>query len=289
MPNVRIVTDSAAQFLDPDFVSEHNVTVVPLSLTFNGQSAIPDVELDNSQFITRLAAGEIPPLVSAPSRNEFIASYEDIATSSTQLLSIHSSAKLTDTVQNARQAAADLMGKIEAPVMDSRTTSVGLGMLVEELAIAANTGASLGELVRKAHGLIPRVYGVFFVESLDYLEYTGRFGPAQSTLGAMLGIKPILALEDGEIIPMEKVRTRAQGIEKLIEFVTEFTDLERLTVLHSHPNGDWETRLLLDRLSTEFPDVACPTLLFSPVLATQIGPYGLGVIIFDSEASESDL
>ena len=73
------------------------------------------------------------------------------------------------------------------------------------------------------------------------------------------------------------------------EFVTEFTELERLTVLHSHPNGDYETRLLLDRLSTEFPDVVCPTVLFSPVLATQIGPHGLGVIIFDSKAGEADL
>ncbi len=289
MPNVRIVTDSAAQFLDPDFVSKHNVKVVPLSLTFDGQATFPDVDLDNRQFITRLAAGEIPPRVSAPSREEFFAGYEEIATNSTQLLSIHSSAELTETVQNARKAADDLMGKIESIVMDSRTTSIGLGTLVEELAIAAENGAPLSDLTRIAHGLIPRMYGVFYVETLDYLEHTGRVGPAQSTLGKMLGIKPILALEDGEIIPMEKVRTRAQGIEKLIEFVTEFTELERLTVLHSHPNGDSESRLLLDRLSTEFPDVACPTVLFSPVLATQIGPHGLGVIIFDSKASEDDL
>ncbi|MFQ5408756.1 MAG: DegV family protein, partial [Anaerolineales bacterium] len=189
----------------------------------------------------------------------------------------------------ARAAARDVMGTVETTAIDARTTSVGLGYLVEKLALAADSGADLAELVRISHGIIPKIYGVFFIESMDYLEHSGRVGPAQAALGEMLGIKPVLTLEDGEIMPMEKVRTRGQGIEKLIEFAGEFTSLDRLTVLHSYPNGGAETRLLLDRLAAEFPSVNCPTVLFKPSLAAQIGPHGLGVVVCEGPEDEGEL
>lgn len=287
MPNVRIVTDSTAHFMSPDFPARHQVTVVPLTIRL-GDTCIKDTgDLDALQFITRLTAGGSMPHLIAPGADEFEGIYENLIESTNHILSLHISGRLTDTVRNARRAAEELVGRAEAMVIDSRTTSIGLGILVEQLALAAESGASMGELVRQARGLIPRIYGVFYIEALDYLEHAGRIGTAQTMLGTMLGIKPILALEDGEIMPMEKVRTRAQGVEKLVEFVGEFTELERLTVLHGNQNGMSETRQLIDRLSAEFPSVPCLSALFSPSLAAQIGPHGLGVVVFEGEVDEA--
>ena len=98
--------------------------------------------------------------------------------------------------------------------------------MVRAAARAADQGRPVDSIVRLIRGMIPHVYLVFFVESLDYLEREGRIGKAQALLGNMLNIKPILIVEDGDIIPLEKVRTRPRAIDKLYEFVAEFAQIE---------------------------------------------------------------
>jgi DegV family protein with EDD domain len=98
-------------------------------------------------------------------------------------------------------------------VIDSLTTSIGLGWLIEAAAEAAANGAALDEIVRIVRGMITHMYAVFFVDQLDYLERNGRLSKSQAVLGTMLGIKPFLTIEEGEIIPMEKVRTRDKAID----------------------------------------------------------------------------
>jgi DegV family protein with EDD domain len=82
-----------------------------------------------------------------------------------------------------------------------------------------------------AGAMIPHIYLVFYVETMDYLERSGRIGRAQAILGSMLNIKPILFMEDGDIIPLEKVRTSEKAIEKLFEFVAEFDNLEQTAII----------------------------------------------------------
>jgi DegV family protein with EDD domain len=283
MPNVRIVTDSTAHFREPDFANRYGVSIVPLTIHFGKQAFLEGRDIDAAEYYQRVAAGG--PLASAasPSPEAFQALYEELAASGDPILSIHLSSKLSHTWRNAKAAADMLLGRCQVMVIDTLTTSVGLGLLVEAAAKAAARGESLDDIVRIVRGMIPRLYVVFFVESLEYLEHSRRLGKAQARLGAMLGIKPFLTIEEGEIVPMEKVRTRQQAVEKLMEFITEFSAIEHLAILHGAANHTDETRQLLERLALDFPGREWEVTTYGPSLATQIGPDSLGVIVFEGQ------
>lgn len=288
MSKVRIVTDSAAHFFDPTFPAAHNVTVVPMRVQFGNQVFKDGVELSTEQFFIKCASGGPLPIVSAPPAKDFAAVYENLCPGSGNIVSIHSSGKLSRTPQNARAGADEVLGRCKIQVIDSLSTSVGLGALVQAAALAAEDGATLPEIVRIVRGMIPRLYSVFFVENMDYLAQAGRLSKAQATLGTMLGIKPFLTFDEGDIVPMEKVRHRVQAVEKLVEFVVEFSDIEQLGILQSSPLPTEDTRLLLEQLAVDFPSREWPVLVYGPSLGALLGPNAMGVIVLESaEALES--
>jgi fatty acid-binding protein DegV len=98
----------------------------------------------------------------------------------------------------------------------------------------------------------------------------------------MLGIKPFLTLEEGEIQPMEKVRTREEALEKLGDFVAEFDAVEQLAIIRGMHERSSEIEFLLERLSGLFPELKVPIIHYGPVLASHIGPDNLGVIVYES-------
>src|SRR5262249_24451404 len=150
--------------------------------------------------------------------------------------------------QNAKTAADALLGRCEIVALDSQTTSVGLALLVEAAAKFALEMDSLDDVVRAVRKLIPRIYVIFCVETLDYLGRGGLLSESQAILGAMLGIKPFLSIEEGDLIAMEKVRTRGQIIDKFVEFVTEFASVDDLVILQNSLYPTDLTRQLQERL-----------------------------------------
>jgi DegV family protein with EDD domain len=174
-----------------------------------------------------------------------------------------------------------LLGRCEIAVIDSQTTSAALGILIQEAAEAARRGALLEEVVRIVHGVIPRLYCVCYVETLDYLRRIDLIGEAQAILGTMLGVKPFLTIEGGELITMEKVLTRSQAVDRLMEFVAEFTRVEKLVILQNTPGITDQTRMLQDRLTIQCPDLHPPVMLYEPLLATMIGPDGMGMVVYE--------
>ena len=151
--------------------------------------------------------------------------------------------------------------------------------MVKAAAEAAEAGQSLDEIVRLVRGMLPHIYVVLFVERLDYLEKGNRIGPAQALLGTMLSIKPLLIMEEGEIIPLEKVRTRANAIEKLADFVGEFAGIEQVVIMRS-PLGNG-TELLVEHLNLILPGRTFPVIEYDAVLACHLGPDAMGVTVYE--------
>jgi fatty acid kinase fatty acid binding subunit len=283
MPKVRIVTDSTAHFFDPAFPEKHNVTVMPLTIHFGKQSYTEGIGITAEQFFRRVAAGDALPTASSPTAEQFTATYAELCQTTDQIVSIHISGKLSRTVHNARTGAESVLGRCKVHVIDSLSASIGLGVLVEAAALAADRGEPVDEIVRIVRGMIPRLYIVFFIEHMDFLANAGRISRAQAALGAMLGIKPFLTLEDGDIVPMEKVRTRQQAVEKLLEFVVEFSAIDHAAILQSAPALTEDTRLLLERLAIDFPGRQWPVLTYGPSLGTFLGPDAMGIVICEGE------
>jgi len=288
LARVRIVTDSSAHFLDPAFVEQHHIEVVPLKIQIGNKVYREGIDVDSATFAQLLDATGALATLAPPSMDDFAALYSRLNRETDQILSLHISRQMSDTWDMARAATKTLLGRCEIGVVDSMTTSVGLAMLVEAAAYLAEQGASLDEVVREVRALVPRVYAVFFVDSLDYLRQNGLLSEAQSILGTMLNIKPFLTIEEGELIPMEKVRTQVQAVDKLVEFVTEFSDVEHLVILQSTPYPTDDSRLLLERLAVEFPGEVFPSVAYRPSLATLIGLNGMGLVVFEGLDDEDE-
>jgi DegV family protein with EDD domain len=164
-------------------------------------------------------------------------------------------------------------------VIDSLSTSYGLGLLVEKAAAAAEAGANVNEIARIINGAIPHLYVTIFSESLNYLERSAHLGPSQSLLGTMLGIKAMLMIEEGKLIPLEKVQTREEVVDKLFEFVAEFAHVEQVGVMMHEYESPSDT--LIERLHEALPATPVHTLTYPPSLAAYLGPNVIGVIVFE--------
>jgi DegV family protein with EDD domain len=286
MPKVRIVTDSTAHFEDPDFPRKHNVAIVPLAIHFGKDSFRDGVNITTESLFNLAETTGILPTAASPTQEQFAAVYEEIARTGDSIVSIHLSSKLGRAWRNASAASEPLLGRCNIQVIDSLSTSLGLGWLVEAAARAAEAGETADDIVRIVRGLTHRLYIVFFVETAAFLANNKRFGKAQAALSPMLGIKPFLSIEDGDIVPMEKVRSRQQAVEKLIEFVSEFSHVEHLAILQSSPVPSDDSRQLLNQLAINFPGRKFPVVAYGPSLATYIGPGGMGVIVFEGEPGD---
>jgi len=280
MARVRVVTDSTAR-LDRRTIERLGITVLPLRVHLDGETFREGVDITPTEFFHKLARSSSPPTTSPPPVEEFVRAYRRLHATTDQILSLHVSSKLSDTYANALAASEAFLGRCQITVMDSQTISLGLGILVKAAAEAAAAGQSIDDIVRLIRGMVPHIYVVFFVETLDYLERGGRIGKAQAILGTMLEIKPFLTIEEGEIIPLEKVRDQDKLVDKLFEFVIEFSEIEQAAILQSTPHPLEETKLLLERLEIAFPEVKFPIMVYGPTLATLIGPDGLGIVIYE--------
>ena len=278
MPRVRIVTDSTAD-LPPDVIESLGITVLPLIIQLGPSNLRDGIDINAQDFSPRLMRSSAPPSTSPPSLREFEEIFAELTRGGGEVVAIHVSSKLSLTYRNASHAAAPLLGRSKIVVIDSQLITVGLGMLVTAAAQSAAEGASLDEVVKLVRGMIPRIYIGFFVETLDYLERGGRIGKAQAMLGTMLNIKPLLILEEGEIVALEKVRTRSKAIEKLVEFISEFTRIERMVILHSTTPEDVD--LLIEQINLVVPNMNIKIDQYGPVTACHLGPNALGVVVYE--------
>ena len=299
MSRVYIVTDSAAA-LAPDVADELGVTVMPLTIHLGHNthpahrlySSQPDgvnvhqdgTDLDHEELLLRMASNRIHPSVIGPTADEFRRVYTRLTRQTNQIISLHSSASLSLVCGEAQKAAREFLGRCDIVVMDSETTSLGLGILVREAARLANESIPLAEVMRQIRGIIPRIYIVLVTDTMDYLEHSRLISPAQAILGTMLGIRPFLAIEEGKLIPMEKVRSRERAIDKLVEFASEFSFIERIAILQSTPYPTEQTKMLQERLEPIVTGHEFPILLYGPLLASHIGPDGMGLIVYEDES-----
>ncbi len=280
MPRTRIVTDGDA-VITPQTAQRLGISVVPLTVRIGDEVHKDGNGGWNEALLARMERERVPVEVVGPTVADFRAVYNRLSRTTDRIISIHSSDHLGPIVRNARAAAAEFLGRCDIAVVDSQTTSLGLSILVEQAAKMARDGVSQEEILRTVRGMIRRIYVVMFTDSLDYLERSGLISPAQCILGTMLGIKPFLSIEEGEIIPMEKVRNRDKGLDKLVEFAGEFISVQQVAILQSTFRPTSDTLLLQDRLRNFFPNQEFPILVYGPLLASHIGPDGLGLIIYE--------
>lgn len=279
---VKIVTDSTSD-ITRDLAQKLGITVVPLTVSFGHESFLDRVEISTDEFYRRLTSEDIFPTTTQPAPGAFADVYNKLVKESDEILVIVISSKLSGTYQSATNAKNMVSKKCRIEVIDSLKVAMGFGILVIAAAQAAQSGASIDEVIDVVNKKIPRSHIVIYFETLKYLAKGGRIGKAQGLLGSMLSIKPILTLKDGEMAPLTRVRSKSAGMDYIYNFVASFPNIEELAIEHCTTPDDADK--LVENLSSFFPKERIYRSTVSPVLGTYAGPNAIAVTVLEAEKS----
>ena len=275
---IRIVTDSSSD-LSPHLAAELGVSVIPVRISFGSRVYQDGIDLDRNGFHRHLAESSLSPTVEPPLPEEFQSLYTQLLKSTDQILSVHVSSKLNSTARVAQEAAKTFLGRSQITVIDSRMISWGLGLLVTLAAEAAQRGETLDDIVKLIRGAIPHIYMVFFAENLDYLERHAHRTKDRLFADSLPGLRPLLIVEDGKIMPLERVRSRGKSVDRLFEFLAEFAHFDQATVLQGRLADD--AQALFEQLSEAFPEKRVDIKLYGSALASYLGSDCLGVGVYE--------
>jgi DegV family protein with EDD domain len=273
MPKIAIVTDSTS-FLPAELIKKHNITVTPLILIWDKQTFHDGVDIQPSEFYTRLKTAKTMPSSSQTSPATMQSTFQNLVDQGFEVLGIFISSKLSGTMQSATQGK-EMMGVAgkKVTIMDSFATSVNLGLIVLAAARASENGANLSDCIAVAEQARSNS-GVFFaVDTLEFLHRGGRIGGAQRFIGSMLNLKPILALEEGKVEGVERIRTKSKAYGRVVELIAEKVNGKsniRLAVAHANASADAKT--LLDRAVKRLNPVETIFTEVSPVVGAHTGP-----------------
>ena len=272
--SVKIVTDSTSD-LPKELAQELGITVVPLNVHFGLDTFRDGVDMQSDQFYHRLTTGPVLPKTSAPSPGLFKECYDRLARDSQEIISIHISSKLSATYE-AALAAKQGMADCRVEVVDSKLVSMGLGVLAITAAKAARTGAKIDEVMKLIQDSIKEIDIVVALDTLEFLQKGGRVGRAQAWLGSMLSIKPLLSLEEGEVTPLERVRTHAKSVDRMYQLLEERLPARELAIIYSTDPD--EANKMVAHLRELFPQQQVYVARFGPALGTHTGPGSLGIV-----------
>lgn len=274
MSNIRIVTDSSADLPQP-VADALDITVVPLYIHFGEDTYREGIDITHEEFYRRMEA-EAPnlPKTSAPSPADFMKVYQEILDEGDDIISIHVSAAFSTTYNNARLAAQELAPD-RITVIDSRNVSMCLGWVCIAAAEAAMRGDDREEIIEIVLDMLPRLRIPSFLETLEYVRYGGRIGSAEAFLGTVLDVKPILAIEDGKVVPLEKVRTRGRALERLAAMARELAPFEDIAVMHTRAPEMAEK--LADMLADVHPRQNILIAQTGVAMGGHVGPGAVGI------------
>lgn len=261
MTQVQIVTDSSCD-LPHDVVEQYGIVVVPLSIRFGDDEYVDRIDLSTDDFWAKCAESDTLPETAAPSPGAFEQAYRAAAEQgATGVVSVILSGDLSATIEAARAGARAVADLIPVEVIDSRTVTLGLGSLVLLAAERAQAGDDLSTIATAVGEAAPRTRVHGALDTLDNLKKGGRIGAAQSLLGSLLSIKPLIEVRDGVVQPVGKQRTRSKALNHLVDQVaSDAHQIERLAVMHAAcPDVDE----LVDRLRP---------LVNGDILVGQVGP-----------------
>jgi DegV family protein with EDD domain len=279
MTKIAIVTDSTA-FLPAEFIKQYNMTVAPLVVIWDEKNFHDGVDIQPSEFYTRLKTSKTMPSTSQVSVGIMHAAFQNLVSQGYEVLGIFLSSKLSGTMQSAMQAREMMSaGSEKVTVVDSLATSMYMGFLVLAAARALEKGANMQECLAAVEKARTNS-GVFFaVDTLEFLHRGGRIGGAQRFIGSALNLKPILTIKDGKVEGIERIRTKSKAHDRLLELAAERLEGKqnvRLATVHANAREDAEA--LLARATQQFNPVETVCSDLSPVIGTHTGPGTVGLV-----------
>lgn len=276
---IAVVTDSSA-YIPDELMSELDIHVIPLWLIWDEDRLLDGIDIQPQAFYERLRTSKSLPTSSQPSAKEFELFFQKCGKDCDAVVAVLVSTKISGTIDCA-QAALNEISDLPIQIVDSYSSSMGLGFVALAAARAAAAGKSIEEVVLAAERMRDDVHLLFVVDTLEYLHRGGRIGGAKRLFGTVLQIKPILHFEDGLIQPHSQTRTRKRALEQML-----ITAEERLSgramaeacVVNIDCRSDGQA--LVEMVKERFQPGSIYLSDCSPVVGTHVGPGGLGLAYY---------
>jgi DegV family protein with EDD domain len=271
---IQVVVDSTAD-IPRRLREELGIRVVPLSVRFGEDVYQDGVDLTGDQFYHRLAHASTLPATAAPSPGAFAAVYQEALAKGRRVLSLHISSKLSGTYAAAALAAREF-GAENVAVVDSKTASMALGWLAVKAAEEARAGASLARLLELVRGLVPHAHVYLALDTLENLRKGGRIGRASALLGTLLNVKPVVTVIEGEVSPVERVRTMGKTLTRLVELAKAHEPVDRIAVGYTDVLETGER--LREMMAAALPDRDVLLFQAGPTIGTYTGRGAVGAV-----------
>ncbi len=272
MNKVIIATDSSA-YLPKEYVDRYQIPVLPLIVNWEGKSYYDGIDIQAEEFYQQLAQSKSMATTSQVTVGQFLEVFGKLLDAGNQVLYLGISSGISATINSALQAKAELGDPENLIVHDSNLVSMALGLMVLEVAKAAENCASLQECLELAQDAYGRI-GVFFtVDTLEYLHRGGRINSAKRMLGSALNLKPIMEIRDGKIELVESVRSRKKALSRMVELIEKGVDGRspvRLAPFHALAFDDM---VIMENLAKErLNPIEIIRSEVSPVIGSHVGP-----------------
>lgn len=284
MERIALLTDSTCD-LPAELLAERNIVMVPLSVLFGDDEYRDNVDLKSDEFYRKLKSAEELPTTSQPSPGKFLAAFQKLQQEGyTHILCLLITSTFSSTQQSAAVAAKMASG-VTIQIVDSRTTSWGLGLLVLYADGLIRSGATFAEVTERVREKLGKITVYFTVETLDALQRGGRIGRAAALVGKLLDMRPILELGDGSgvIEAIKKVRTHKAVVTALTELTSRHIQTRGLEfgvclIRTADPAPVSEMLGTLQATGLDLKQVFQGTI--GPVIGTHLGPDGWGIVLF---------
>lgn len=282
MSNVAIVTDSCASIPDA-LLQALKIHWVPYYI-HRGREVLRDlVTAQRESFYRWLATAAELPTTASPGPGDYVNIYEQLAQEEgvTEIVSIHMTSKGSGAYQAAKVAQSMLRERLphlRIEVIDTLNVSMCQGWMVIEAARSALAGRPLAEIAARVKAMIPATRMIQTADTLKYLYMGGRIGKAKHLVGSLLNIKPLISMEEGEIVALGQARSRSRAYEKIAEWVEAAADrLGGLRIAYVHAAAAEEAQKLRELVEARLSAVESLIAELSPALGVHTGPGTAGV------------
>jgi DegV family protein with EDD domain len=270
MMKIGIVTDSTAD-LPQEMIERYQIAVVPLTVSLHGRDYRDGVDISATRFYQEVRQGGTAPGI-------FMDCYRALLRRFDAIVSIHLTDLLSGTVRTA-QLVREMLPEVAIEVVDSRSTTVGLGGLVLAAARAAHQGMKLDEVVALIKRLREKVYFLVALDTLDSIARSGRVHKLQAFFGSLLKIKPILKLGLHEVEIINKARSRRDSLAKMLEEFKKHVAVETESIIGiAHTAAEEEAQKLKEIIAATFHHAEIIISQAGPVLGTHVGAGAVALV-----------
>ncbi len=285
MGETCILTDGLVQFTQPGFAGREDVRILPYAVQL-GNVVYPEGDGLKTGNLPVVSTEQNPARLAKPDLQKYQQVFQGLVGQYHDIIAILSSSELSTSYSCAEKAAATVRGQANIILIDSQTTSVGLGLLVQMAAEMAAHGANAGKIERRMRKALAQMYTIFSTSGLSYLSQEGFIDEAQAVVGEMLGLQPLFSLEDGKLSPIEKARNIRGVLEFFQEFLGEFDDLHHIAFLQGPAPFTHESHLLRENAQIHFPHTPFSEHTLNLPVAALLGPRTLGLVLLESLEDE---